>query len=86
MERIPQDPYNKIYIALSIITFILSWVPKIDSTYKVVLLIASVILLCIIYFSGYFERLKKNEEKIQELSKKYEKMEDLINIKTILKC
>jgi len=88
MEKTKTSALNKLILVLSLVTFILSWVPKIEIFYRIMLLIAAIILLIIIYLSPYFKVADKIETKLGELENKIERIEDLIKIKndiTLLK-
>ena len=76
---------NKIYILLAIISLVISWMPSIEETYRIALLIVFIVLLIIIYYSTYFKAVDEIEEKMEILEKKIEKIEDLINIKSDIK-
>jgi hypothetical protein len=85
MEKTSLNAGNKVYLALALISFITSWIPKIPEINKLIILFGAVILLVIVYFSPYFKISDKIIEKIDILEKKVEKAEDLINIKSDIK-
>lgn len=76
---------DKIYILLAIASLIASWIPEINSSYRIALLISFMILLIIIYYSRYFKISDKIENDIKELGRRVDKIEDLINIQSDIK-
>ena len=85
MEKEMKSPLDKIYIFLAVISLIASWIPKIESSYRIALLISFIILLIIIYYSKYFKISDKIENEIKELGNRVNKIEDLINIQSDIK-
>ena len=85
MEKEMKSPLDKIYIFLDVISLIASWIPKIESSYRIALLISFIILLIIIYYSKYFKISDKIENEIKELGNRVNKIEDLINIQSDIK-
>ncbi len=80
-----KDILNKIYILLALASLIISWIPSIDISYRISLLISFIILLIIIYYSRYFKISDKINKDITEIEKRIIKIEDLINIKSDIK-
>lgn len=85
MEKTKLTSSNKGLLFLSIITFLLSWYPNMQITYKLYLLISSIIILGAIFVLSYFSAINKLETKIEELIKEREIDKRLIKIENLLK-
>jgi len=73
--------YNMIGIIFAIIALIVSWKKELFPA----AIIAGTIAIAFTVLSSYAKQTKENSEKISELYKKFERAEDLINIKSDIK-
>ncbi|MEK6828682.1 MAG: hypothetical protein AABY15_01025 [Nanoarchaeota archaeon] len=80
--EIPKNNLNKIYVILSILGFISSWIPTLSEIQKSILLLASILLLIIIYFSHYFRISDDIVQKLRDLEKKVDNFENLIKMRS----
>jgi len=79
MKKTSIKAFNKIYLISSIITFIISFYPRLEDFWKITLLIIALGLLITTYFLSYTGSIDKIEEEINSLKKEIEDNKKVLN-------
>ncbi|MBT4165641.1 hypothetical protein HOE04_01230 [archaeon] len=79
MESTSIRAFNKTFFIASIITWILSFYPKIDNTWRIILLVTALALLITTYFLSYTGSVDKVEKEINKIEKRLKEYEKLLN-------
>ena len=72
---------NAILVFASVISFILSFIPQIDSRFRIILLVSAPIILSLACFYIYLNKTDEMEIRVKKLEEKLQRAEDLISIK-----
>ena len=82
MEKTSFTAINKTFLISSIITFAISFYPKINDLWKIILLVVALALLITTYFFSYTGALDKIEKEIDKLEKQQELNWKILNTLT----
>jgi len=85
MGKTSTRAFNKTFLIFSIITFVISFYPNIEEIWKVILLITALGLLITTYFLSYSGSIDKTEEEINNIIKRLNLNEKVLNSLTNIK-